>query len=109
MIKTLLQKIAKDTDGKVELKLILLFIPVAYFSYMFHEFGHWTIGEILGNSMTFSLNNVSPQSGQYIDSNHSIWADDILVNSRLLSNFITKGKKTVFNTQTQPTCVKIVP
>lgn len=72
-MKTILQKIAKDTDGKVELKLILLFIPVAYFSYLFHEFGHWTIGEILGNNMTYSLNNVSPQSGQYIDSNHSLW------------------------------------
>ena len=35
MMKTILQKIAKDTDGKVELKLILLFIPVAYFSYSF--------------------------------------------------------------------------
>ncbi len=69
----MLQKIARDTDGKVDLKLILLFIPVAYFSYLFHEFGHWTIGEIIGNSMTFSLNNVSPQSGQYIESNHSLW------------------------------------
>jgi len=69
----MLQKIARDTNGKVDLKLILLFIPVAYFSYLFHEFGHWTIGEILGNSMTFSLNNVSPQSGLYIESNHSLW------------------------------------
>ena len=73
MINPILQKIARDTDGKVDLKLILLFIPVAYFSYIFHEFGHWTIGEILGNSMTFSLNNVSPQSGQYIYSTHSLW------------------------------------
>jgi len=72
MINAILQKIAKDTDGKVDLKLILLFIPVAYISYLFHEFGHWTIGEILGNRMTFNLNNVSPQSGQYIDSNHSL-------------------------------------
>ena len=73
MINRLLQKIARDTDGKVDLKLILLFIPVAYFSYLFHEFGHWTIGEILGNSMTYSLNNVSPVSGEYLDSSHRIW------------------------------------
>lgn len=73
MIKTILHKIERDTDGKVELKLLLLFIPVAYFSYLFHELGHWAIGEILGNKMTFSLNDASPQSGHYIDSSHRLW------------------------------------
>ncbi len=73
MIKTVLQKIAKDTDGKVDWKLILLFIPVAYISYLFHEFGHWSVGELLGNNMTYSLNNVSPQSGHYLNSNQGLW------------------------------------
>lgn len=73
MIKKVLQKIAKDTDGKVDSKLILLFIPVAYLSYLFHEFGHWIIGEILGNNMTYGLNNVSPLSGEYLNSNHRLW------------------------------------
>lgn len=73
MIKAILHKVEKDTDGKVELKLLLLFIPVAYLTYLFHEFGHWAIGEILGNEMTYSLNGASPQSGQYIDSSHRLW------------------------------------
>jgi len=49
---------------------MLLFIPVAYVSYLFHEFGHWIIGEILGNNMAYSLNNVWPQNGRYIDASH---------------------------------------
>jgi hypothetical protein len=73
MIKTVLQKIEKDTNGKVDWKLILLFIPVAYVSYLFHEFGHWSVGEVLGNSMTYSLNNVSPQSGQYSNPDQALW------------------------------------
>ena len=50
---------AKTNDIKINLKLILLFIPVAYASYLFHEFGHWIVGELLGNDMTYSLNNAS--------------------------------------------------
>jgi len=73
MAGQLLQKIAQDTKGRVDLKLIVLFIPVAYFSFLFHEAGHWTVGEILGNSMTYSLNNVSPQSGGYLHQGQSVW------------------------------------
>lgn len=73
MIKKILNRIEKDTNGKVGLKMVLIFVPVAYISYLFHEFGHWFIGEILGNRMTYSLNNVSPRSGQYLDSSHSLW------------------------------------
>ena len=73
MIKALLQRIAKDTDGKVDWKLLLLFIPVAYVSYLFHELGHWSVGEVLGNNMTYSLNNVSPQSGHYMNPNQGLW------------------------------------
>jgi len=72
MIKAILQKISQDTEGKVDLKLMLLFIPVAYFTYLFHEFGHWTIGELLGNSMTYSLNNVSTLNSDYNDTSHSL-------------------------------------
>ena len=46
-----------------KLKFILLFILAAYFSYLFHEFGHWTIGEILGNKMVLNLNYTWPKSG----------------------------------------------
>jgi hypothetical protein len=52
---------------------MLLFIPVAYTSYLFHEFGHWIVGEILGNNMVYSLNYVWPQSGHYIDASHEVY------------------------------------
>lgn len=59
-------------DKKSLFKLYLLFIPVAYASYLFHEFGHWITGEILGNDMTYSLNYVWPASGHYIDASHTV-------------------------------------
>ena len=55
----------KIFDNKV--KLMLIFIPVAYFSFFFHEMGHWIAGEILGNDMAFRLNGISPKSGQYLE------------------------------------------
>ena len=53
---------------------MLLFIPVAFASYLFHEFGHWIIGEVLGNNMVYSLNNVWPQSGHFIDASHEVYS-----------------------------------
>lgn len=50
----------------IDLKFFLLFIPAAYASYLFHELGHWTVGEILGNQMAYSLNYVWPKNGNYI-------------------------------------------
>jgi hypothetical protein len=49
-----------------DLQLIVLFIPVAFISYLFHEFGHWSIGELLGNDMAYSLNWVWPEHGLYV-------------------------------------------
>lgn len=46
-------------------KLIVAFIPIAFFTYLFHEFGHWTLGELSGNDMILSLNNSSPRSGYF--------------------------------------------
>jgi hypothetical protein len=58
----------------MDLKFFLLFIPAAYASYLFHELGHWTVGEILGNQMTFSLNYVWPKNGNYLHA-----SDDLFV------------------------------
>ncbi len=52
--------------------LFLLFIPVSYASYLFHEFGHWIIGEVLGNNMVYSLNYVWPKDGHYVDASHEV-------------------------------------
>jgi hypothetical protein len=57
----------------IDLKFFLLFIPVAYGSYLFHEFGHWSVGEILGNDMVYSLNLVWPKAGTYIHPDHGLY------------------------------------
>jgi len=60
-------------ESKLTLKFMLLFIPVAFVTYLFHEFGHWIVGEVLGNNMAYSLNNVWPQSGHYIGASHELF------------------------------------
>ena len=58
----------KIFDNKI--KLAMVFIPIAFFSFFFHELGHWIVGEILGNDMALRLNGVSPKSGQYLENTH---------------------------------------
>lgn len=60
-------------DKKILVRLYILFIPIAYFSYLFHEFGHWIVGEILGNDMFYSLNYVWPKAGHYINESHNLY------------------------------------
>ncbi len=62
-----------DPRQQPDLRFFLLFIPVAFFSYLFHEFGHWSVGEILGNPMVYSLNNVWPREGHYVKESHALW------------------------------------
>jgi len=57
----------------IDLKFILLFIAAAYGTYLFHEFGHWIVGELLGNDMAYSLNYVWPKNGSYIDASHDLY------------------------------------
>jgi len=57
----------------IDLRFFLLFIPVAYGSYLFHEFGHWIVGEILGNDMVYSLNYVWPKDGAYVHPGHNLY------------------------------------
>ena len=44
-----------------------------YLSYLFHEFGHWIVGEILANDMMYSLDYVWPKEGQYLDKSHNLY------------------------------------
>jgi hypothetical protein len=60
-------------DKTIDMKFIFLFIVAAYSSYLFHEFGHWIVGEILGNKMAYSLNYVWPRNGYYIHSSHDVY------------------------------------
>jgi hypothetical protein len=61
-----------NPDNKLSLKFMLLFIPVAFASYLFHEFGHWIVGEILGNNMVYTLNNVWPRNGHYFAASNEL-------------------------------------
>ena len=55
------------------LKLALISIPIAFISYLFHEFGHWSIGEILGNNMAYRLNGAWPINGPYLNPQHGLY------------------------------------
>jgi hypothetical protein len=54
-----------DPDKQIDSRFFLLLIPAAYISYLFHELGHWSVGELLGNEMAYSLNYAWPKSGGY--------------------------------------------
>jgi hypothetical protein len=61
-------------ESQIDWNVIIAFIPIAFITYLFHEFGHWTLGELLGNDMTLSLNNSSPQNGHFIDDSDALWS-----------------------------------
>jgi len=70
----LADKIKDDlTESKINWKVALLMIPVAFLTYLFHEFGHWIVGELLGNKMLLSLNNSAPLSGNYLHKNDNLF------------------------------------
>jgi hypothetical protein len=62
-----------DPQRHIDIRFLLLFVPVAYATYLFHEFGHWTVGELLGNRMVYSLNYVWPKEGHYIRESHALY------------------------------------
>jgi hypothetical protein len=61
-----------DLDKQKDFRFFLLLIPAAYLSYLFHELGHWSVGEILGNEMAYSLNYAWPKSGGYVHPNDGV-------------------------------------
>lgn len=62
-----------DTKHKFNLIIFLLFIPAGYITFLFHEFGHWIIGELLGYDMVYTLNGVWPKTGQVINSQDRLY------------------------------------
>lgn len=60
-------------ESRINRKVALLFIPVAFLTYLFHESGHWIFGEMLGNDMVLSLNNATAHSGNYIGKTHGLY------------------------------------
>jgi hypothetical protein len=58
----------------INVKFFLLFIPVAFVSYLFHELGHWSVGEILGNHMVYSLNYVWAKDGHFVHASDQLYS-----------------------------------
>lgn len=68
-------KISNDlNESQINWIVIFSFIPIAFITYLFHEFGHWIFGEFTGNDMTLSLNNSAPKSGYFINDSHALWS-----------------------------------
>lgn len=61
-------------ESQINWMVIVFFIPIAFITFFFHEFGHWTFGELLGNDMTLSLNNSTTKSGYFINDSHALWS-----------------------------------
>ena len=55
------------------IRLMLVFLLAAYASYLFHEFGHWLVGTLLGNEMAMSLNGTWLKSGTFLKESHSLY------------------------------------
>jgi hypothetical protein len=84
-------------ESRINWKVALLFIPIAFVTYLFHEFGHWMVGEILGNDMVLSLNNAGPRNGNYIDKTHELYSSlggpvIIILQAIIFSTIIEKTK-----------------
>jgi hypothetical protein len=75
MKQTISTKIQNDLiESQINWKVILAFIPIAFLTYLFHELGHWTLGELWGNDMTLSLNNSAPIQGHFLNITGALWS-----------------------------------
>lgn len=75
MKETFRNKISNDLkESQINWNVIILFIPIAFITYIFHEFGHWIFGELFGNDMRLGLNYASPKSGYFIKESHALWS-----------------------------------
>ncbi|HVN57255.1 MAG TPA: hypothetical protein VMT63_03060 [Bacteroidales bacterium] len=61
-------------ESLIDWKVIIAFIPIAFGTYMFHEFGHWTLGELTGNDMTAGLNYATPRNGNFLHGPDALWS-----------------------------------
>lgn len=66
--------IKKDLlESRIDWKVVLIFFPTGFITYLFHEFGHWIVGELLGNTMVLSLNSSTSLSGYYLGSSDNLY------------------------------------
>jgi len=68
-------KIKNDLrESQINWKVIVSIIPIAFLTFLFHELGHWTFGELLGNEMTLSLNNSTTKNGYFLNDSDALWS-----------------------------------
>lgn len=74
-MNTFISKIKTDLkESRISYTIALLFIPIAFFTYLFHEFGHYLFGEFMGTKMYIGLNISAPQSGEFVHPSHALWS-----------------------------------
>jgi len=70
-----IEKIKNDLkESQINWKVIVSIIPIAFLTFLFHELGHWTFGELLGNEMTLSLNNSTTKNGYFLNDSDALWS-----------------------------------
>jgi hypothetical protein len=75
MKNSFLLRITTDLkESRIGWTVALAFIPIAFFTYIFHELGHWTLGELTGNAMTIGLNNSGPRNGAFTNDTAALWS-----------------------------------
>lgn len=60
---------------EVNFKYIAQVLLAVLFTWLIHEFAHWSAGELLGNEMAMTINGGYPLAGKYLSSNHAIVVD----------------------------------
>lgn len=72
---SVVSRIRKDLGAsRISLMVVLAFVPLAFLTFLFHEAGHWTFGELTGNEMLLGLNNSAPQSSRFIRESDALWS-----------------------------------
>lgn len=59
------------TDPRLTTRLVFVLLGAAFAHNLFHEFGHWLVGALLGNPMSMNLNFAWPTSGRYLEDWHA--------------------------------------
>ena len=90
----------KNMNKKIDLKFIGIIFIATFFSYFLHEFGHWIVGELLGNNMIMQLNGAYPESGRYVNDWNTILVflggPIITISQALLAFFLIKKYQKLF-------------
>jgi hypothetical protein len=61
---------SQNKSYRIGLKYIFLVFVAVFLSTICHELAHWSMGELLGNRMTVSLNTAKPISGAFLKDWH---------------------------------------